>query len=229
VPGRLHRYLAAGARPFATEGRQFRKRELRALSAAGLFAALLTAVLFATPAGADREAVFPGTWCGGTLWRQMAFSDADRGRVDLQPQPTTIAEIGDLEPPARIGLARSTNFQRHVWSLHAVIDRYRIASNGEIVLILFSIDAGKYMNAYLPNPLCLGPRSRARAQIVAARDALKSRCPLAVPAWRLIGVTVDVEGVGFWNPARNTRGALPNGAELRPLTKLAIVSGCGVG
>lgn len=203
--------------------------KLRALSVAGVSAVLVLTVLFATPAAADRDAVTPGTWCGGTLWRQMAFSDPDRNKVTLQPEPTTIKAIGELAPPARIGLARGTKFQRQVWSLHAVIDRYRIASNGEIVLILFSIDDGMYMNAYLPNPLCLGPRSRARNQIVTARESLKSRCPLAVPAWRLIGVTVDVEGVGFWNPARNTRGALRNGAELRPLTKLTIVSGCGIG
>jgi hypothetical protein len=48
-------------------------------------------------------------------------------------------------------------------------------------------------------------------------------------AWQLLGVTVDVAGVGFWNPSKRTRGALVNGAELRPLTNLRIVSGCGVG
>jgi hypothetical protein len=51
---------------------------------------------------------------------------------------------------------------------------------------------------------------------------------VATPAWKLIGITVDIQGVGFWNPARTTRGALPNGAELRPVTGLTIVSGCGV-
>jgi hypothetical protein len=176
----------------------------------------------------SRGSVTPGLWCGGVLWRQMTFSDRDRRQVDVRPQQATIASIAELTPPARIGLSRSTNFQRHLWSMHAVIDRYRIASNGEIVLILFNIDSGKYMNAYLPNPRCLSARSRQRDEMIAARNAFRSRCPVATPAWKLIGITVDVQGVGFWNPSHATRGALANGAELRPLTGLTIVSGCGV-
>lgn len=198
---------------------------------------MLTAVLVATAAvptgGAavrptSRTNVSPGTWCGGVLWRQMAFSDPGRSRVDLRPLPATIASIAELTPPSRIGLSRSTKFQQHVWSMHAVIDRYRIASNGEIVLILFSIDSGKYMNAYLPNPHCLSAKSRERSEMIAARDAFRSRCPVPTPAWKLIGITVDIQGVGFWNPVRTTRGALQNGAELRPVTSLTVVSGCGV-
>ena len=116
-----------------------------------------------------------------------------------------------------------------MWRLHAVVDRYRIASNGEIVLILFSIDTGQYMNAYLPNPVCLGGRARDRSGMVAARRQFSSHCAPVTAAWQLLGATVDVAGVGFWNPSKQTRGALPNGAELRPLTNLRIVFGCGVG
>ena len=42
-------------------------------------------------------------------------------------------------------------------------------------------------------------------------------------------ILLFVAGVGFWNPRAVTRGALPTGAELRPLTNFKIVSGCGVG
>jgi hypothetical protein len=171
----------------------------------------------------------PGPWCGGPLWRQMAFSDPDRGKVNLTPEPTTIAKIAQLEAPPRITTARTTSFQRTTWRLHAVVDRYRIASNGEIVLILFSIDSGRYMNAYLPNPNCLSSRTRQRSAILAARKAFTSKCPGVTAPWQLLGATVDVNGVGFWNPVRTTRGALQNGAELRPVTNLAIDFGCGVG
>jgi hypothetical protein len=66
-----------------------------------------------------------------------------------------------------------------------------------------------------------------RSDILSARRLLVSSCPLVTPAWQLLGVSVEVEGVGFWDPARYTRGALPNGAEIRPVTNLAIDSGCG--
>jgi hypothetical protein len=116
-----------------------------------------------------------------------------------------------------------------VWRMRTVVDRYRIASNGEIVLSLYSIDSAQYMNAYLPNPHCLGERTRDRTGLIAARRELTSHCPRVTTQWTLIGVTVDLGGVGFWNPSTKTRGALRNGAELRPLTNFKIVSGCGVG
>jgi hypothetical protein len=170
----------------------------------------------------------PGTWCGGVLWRQMTLSDRDRKRVSLEGTPTSISDIASLRPPAKIVPRRTTVFQRHTWQLQTVLDRYRIASNGEIVLILYSIQTGQYMNAYMPNPQCLSGRSRDKAGMLTARGGLRP-CPQPIPLWNLIGATVDVAGVGFWNPSKTTRGALPNGAELRPLTNFKVVAGCGVG
>ena len=65
--------------------------------------------------------------------------------------------------------------------------------------------------------------------MISARKQLITHCPTVTAPWQLLGSTVDIAGVGFWNPNRTTRGALPNGAELRPLTNLSIVNGCGIG
>jgi hypothetical protein len=157
----------------------------------------------------------------------MALSDPQRGKVDFRPLPTSIAEISKLVPPRTARAIRATPFQLRSWSMPAVVDRYRIASNGEIVLILYSIDSAQYMDAYIANPHCLGPRSRGRADMIAARKAFTSQCPHATAQWQLLGATIELTGVGFWNPNKNTRGALPNGAELRPLTSVKIVNGCG--
>jgi hypothetical protein len=159
----------------------------------------------------------------------MTMSDVDRMKVDLHGTPTTIAAIAALHTPARIVPRRTTPFQRSVWRLRAVIDRYRIASNGEIVLVLYSIDTAQFMDAYLPAKSCLGQRARDRTGMLAARNSLMSGCPQVTAAWQLLGVTVEIGGVGYWNPVRTTRGALPNGAELRPVTNLKVVTGCGVG
>jgi hypothetical protein len=150
-------------------------------------------------------------------------------KVNLHPEDTTIAAIAALHDPQSIVPRRTTAFQRQVWLVRAVVDRYRIASNGEIVLILFSIDTNQFMDAYLPAKSCLAPRSRDRTGMLSARNALTSRCPKVTTAWQLIGITVEIGGVGFWNPVHTTRGALPNGAELRPVTNLKIVTGCGIG
>ena len=171
----------------------------------------------------------PGRWCGGAQWRLMTLSDADRARVHLDRIPTSISNLDGLKPPASIGVRRTSGFQLVSWRMQAVIDRYRIASNGEIILVLFDIPSGKYMDAYLPNPRCLGPRARDRTGMIAARNELTAHCPKPTAQWQLLGASVDVSGVGFWNPVHTTRGALPNGAELRPLTNLSIVAGCGIG
>jgi hypothetical protein len=159
----------------------------------------------------------------------MTLSDPDRRGVRLHGLSTSIGQIAALRPPAQFTRHRTTGFDRRAWQMQTVLDRYRIASNGEIVLILYSIVSNQYMDAYLANPFCLGGRARDRAAMIAARNDFLAHCPRATPEWQLIGATVDVTGVGFWNPIRTTRGALPNGAELRPLTYLRILAGCGVG
>ena len=191
-------------------------------------AAAAACVLAATASSRPRN-LPPGPWCGGTLWRLMTLSDPMRSTVDLHGDPTTIADISRLDSPRKTPQTRSTQFQRRVWRMRTVIDRYRVASNGEIVLILFSIDSAQYMNAYLPNPHCLGPKARDRTGLIAAREQLTEHCPPPTPAWQLLGITVDLAGVGFWNPSRVTRGALANGAELRPVTNFKIINGCGIG
>ena len=200
----------------------------RVAAGAAAFTVLALVATAATASGA-RHGYGPGPRCGGTLWRLMTLSDPDNTRVDLHGADTTIPAIAALRAPARITPYRTTQFQKHVWRLRAVIDRYRIASNGEIVLILFDIDSGKFMDAYLPAKACLGPRARDRTGILSARNELTSRCPTVTWQWQLVGITVEIGGVGFWNPVKTTRGALPNGAELRPVTNLEVVTGCGVG
>jgi hypothetical protein len=158
----------------------------------------------------------------------MTLSDPASSHVRLDRIPTTLGDIAGQPSPRTIGPRRTTHFQLNSWRLRIVVDRYRIASNGELVLVLYDIPSAKYMDAYLPNPRCLGPNARDRTGMIAARREFTEHCPPPTTSWQLLGVTVDISGVGFWNAVRTTRGALPNGAELRPLTNLQIVSGCGV-
>src|SRR6476660_7089058 len=103
----------------------------RPAAALALFATCAALALSAGASHAETRA--PGPNCGGTLWRLMTLSDADRDGVNLHGQVTTIAKIAALKTPARIRPARTTAFQRHVWRMRTIVDRYRIASNGEIV------------------------------------------------------------------------------------------------
>lgn len=188
--------------------------------------AALTAA-FALPAGAHVARVAaPGPQCGGTLWKLMTLSDTGKAAVKWVPTPTTIPDIAKLTPPAKITTTRGI-FQKQVWKLTAVIERYRMASNGEIVLELYDIPTSTYMNAYMPSPQCLPTKARGRAQMLTARNGFLKDCPTVTANWQLLGATADLSGVGFWNPVKTTMGALKNGAELRPLIDVKITQGCG--
>ena len=190
------------------------------------------AVVVAAPAGArqaTRTAPAPGTWCGGSLWKLMTLSDAQRWTVYPAPLRTSIPAIAALVAPKRILASRSgTFFERQVWEMKVVIERYRLQSNGEIALELYDIPSSMYMNAYMPNPNCLSPTQTSdRSQILAARSAFTKACPAPTSAWQMLGATVHLAGIGFWNPVRTTLGALGNGAELRPVTGITLINGCG--
>ena len=102
-----------------------------------------------------------------------------------------------------------------------------MASNGEIVLVLFDIPSSTYMNAYIPSPQCLPTTARGRAQILSARNTFMKDCPAVTNQWQPLGATMQLQGVGFFNSVKTTLGALKNGAELRPLVNLSITQGCG--
>jgi hypothetical protein len=198
---------------------------MRFVLAAAAVLAAFTATVFAMPAGARVAA--PGPQCGGSLWKEMTLSDTTNKSVAWTPASTSVPDIAKLTAPAKIAATRTTSFQKHLWSVHAIIERYRQASNGEVVLELFDVPSSTYMNAYLPASSCLPTKARGRAQILAARNAFVSGCPAPTNEWQMLGATADMTGVGFWNPVKTTMGALKNGAELRPLVGMNITQGCG--
>jgi hypothetical protein len=198
---------------------------MRFVLAAAAIAATITAAT-AVPAGA--RVATPGPQCGGTLWKVMTLSDAAKKTVAWAPTATTIPDVSKLTAPARITTARSNSFLKHVWSLNkTIIERYRMASNGEIVLELFDVNTQTYMNAYLEAPSCLPTAARGRGQMLGARNNFLSGCPAPTNDWQMLGATADMSGVGFFNPVKTTMGALKNGAELRPLVSMNITQGCG--
>jgi hypothetical protein len=150
----------------------------------------------------------PGPQCGGPLWKMMTLADNGKS-VNWNPQVTTLGDIAKLVAPAKITAARTTAFQKRVYKLDDVIvERYRLASNGELAFELYDIPSNTYMNAYIPSTSCMTTNAKLRKA-------------------QMLGAHAVIFGVGFWNPVKTTLGALANGAELRPLVGLTITQGCG--
>ncbi len=191
-------------------------------------AAVAATIAAATALPAGARVTAPGPQCGGSLWKVMTLSDTAKNSVTFAPTATTIPDVSNLTAPAKITAARSNSFLKHVWSLNkTIIERYRMASNGEIVLELFDVNTQTYMNAYLEAGSCLPTAARGRGQMLAARNSFLNGCPAPTKDWQMLGATADVSGVGFFNPVKTTMGALKNGAELRPLVGMSITQGCG--
>jgi hypothetical protein len=185
------------------------------------------AALLAAAVAAQAGTAAPGPQCGGTLWKQMTLVDNGKG-VNWNPLVTTIPEIAKLPAPTRVTASRTTPFQKRVWKMNdVVIERYRQASNGEIVLELFDVGSSTYMNAYIPSTSCMTSNATLRKAMVGARNGFVKNCPAANANWQMLGAHAVIFGVGFWNPVKTTQGALKNGAELRPLVGLTITQGCG--
>ena len=197
------------------------------LVAAAALAALTAA--FALPAGAHVARVAaPGPQCGGTLWKLMTLSDTGKAAVKWVPTPTTIPDIAKLTRAREDHDRARHNFQKQVWKLTAVIERYRIASNGEIVLELFDIPTSTYMNAYMPSPQCLPTKARGRAQMLAARNGFLKECPAVtgqLAARSAPPPSCQASASGTRSRRRWARSK--NGAELRPLIDVKITQGCG--
>ena len=184
--------------------------------------ATLAAFVAAQAAGAA-----PGPQCGGSLWKQMTLADNGKG-VNWNPKTTTIGDLAKLTAPTRVTASRTTSFTKQVWKMDdVVIERYRVASNGEIALELYDVASSTYMNAYLPSTSCMTSNKTLRTAMTKARNGFVNTCPKATPDWQMLGAHASIYGVGFWNPVKTTMGALANGAELRPLVGLAITQGCG--
>jgi hypothetical protein len=174
-------------------------------------------------------AAAPGPQCGGTLWKQITLVDNGKG-VNWNPLVTTVGDIAKLTAPARITAARSTAFQKQVWKMNdVVIERYRLASNGELVFQLYDVPSSTYMNAYIPSTACMTSNKTFRKAMLGARNGFLKWCPAPTTGWQMLGAHAVIFGVGFWNPVKTTLGALKNGAELRPLVGLTITQGCGRG
>ena len=107
----------------------------------------------------------------------MTLSDAGKASVKWTPAATSLADMGKLAAPAKVPATRSSAFEKQVWGVTAVLQSYRMASNGEIVFQLFDIPTSTYMNAYMPAPQCLPKTARGRAQLIAARNGVHEAVP----------------------------------------------------
>ena len=154
------------------------------------------------------------------------LSDPERRLVRLKPRATTLQAIDARSAPSPTPRTRSTGYSRQVWRVRAQVVEYRLEPDGDIRLVLYD---GKhtYMDAAMPAARCLTVRTRARRSIVSARAFFEGLCGPPRSAWSPNGAVVAIDGVGFWAVPHGQNGHARNYAELRPVTGIKLIAGCG--
>ncbi len=166
-----------------------------------------------------------GARCGHELWDLKTLSDPRLNLIYARPRLTSIIAINARQMPRRTPTLRSRGYERHVWRLVAQITNFKLARNGDILLVLF--DKSDYMIAKMPAAECVPSTARYRRATINTRHLFESRCGTATRRWQDLGAVVDLQGVGFWNFPHGQRGHARNYAELHPLTRIRFIAGCG--
>jgi hypothetical protein len=188
------------------------------LAAAAAFVAFAAAT-----ASAHTEAASSGPSVSrcGAQWQLRTLSDANRRRVNMNAQSSSVAALGSRSRP---GSPSSRDaFERQAYEVTAQVVKYRADSQG-LHMLLFKDDA--YMYAFLPSSGCLPSYARGRSVMVATRAWFNKNCGAASSSWKPLGALVRVVGVGYWG-SRSLSGAASNGAELAPVVGMHPLAGCG--
>ena len=201
---------------------------LAALGAVCLVTACTTATATAPPAAslspspAETEATRTAgaQHCGIERWPVKTGTDTDAGKVDLTAaQPTTIAHLAALTPPAVLPqAARVGPVEMTVYQVTATLREFKIEADSDVHLVLST--AGQTMIAEIPDPACVGAGSPFLPRISAARAAFDTRFHPS-DVWKQSGASVVVTGVGFFDSLHGQTGVAGNGVELHPALALA--------
>ena len=159
-------------------------------------------------------AVTTALGCGQERWDVKTGTDPDAGRVNLQPLPSTIADLVALpapppDPPARVAPAE---FQ--VYTLTATITEAKQEADSDYHLAL-SDGQGNTMIAEAACPGCASG-SPWLTQIQAVRAAVDTAIPGLTGQYQPVNRTATITGPASFDRIHGQAGVAPNGIEIHP-------------
>jgi hypothetical protein len=149
-------------------------------------------------------------------WAVKTGMDADAHLVNLaHVVPTTIFYLRSLPAPAVLPVrSRLRPVETTVWSLSAVLLRYKMETDSDYHLVL-SDSGGRTMIAEIPAPQCIATSPFLPAIRVVRRAFTARFAPTR--AWQRPRVPVTIIGVGFFDFKHGQSGVAPNAIELHPV------------
>lgn len=190
-------------------------------SAALLCLAMPAILVAARPTHRPSGAVQPetDTGCGVERWSVKTGMDPDARLVNQRTAtPTNIIQMRALPAPAQPPLnARVKPVETTVWSLDALLVRYKVEADSDYHLVL-SDTGGRTMIAEIPSPNCVGS-----SPFMPAMRAVRSAFTTAFhpgPSFQRVTIKVHVTGVGFFDFRHGQSGVAPNAIELHPVLSI---------
>jgi hypothetical protein len=163
--------------------------------------------------------------CGVERWSVKTGGDPDAALVDLNPVPTTIANLRSLTPPvtppdnARFGPAENT-----VYVIRATMTLYKLESDVDYHIVVQD-ENGNTMVTEIPCPCCVAGGSPFAAGIANARHEFDAHLTATTffpnPA---VSIPVQITGVGFFDFIHGQTGVAPNGIELHPILDIKFLN-----
>jgi hypothetical protein len=160
--------------------------------------------------------------CGTERWAVKTLTDPDANRVNLTPQPTTVARLRQLAAPSALPPRRLPQ-ELQSYRISARLLAFKFESDGDVHLVVADPHSDGTMIVELPNSGCThGAPATARHRIAQAKRALLSACgtPSSSRFTTLTG-TATIAGVLFFDFAHGQRGVAPNAVELHPVTSFS--------
>jgi hypothetical protein len=142
-------------------------------------------------------------------------SDATRNKVSTYVNKTTIGHLRSFAKPSSYPkAARIAPNEDKTWQVTATLTQYKQETDGDIHLVLKD-SSGRKMIAEIPFARCVPAASRWRSAITTASHVFTTAFHVTT-SWHYVRRTVDIRGLGYFDPPHGQTGAAPNGIELHP-------------
>ena len=157
-------------------------------------------------------------------WTVKTGHDVDVAEVSTSTQPTTIAALRAMKPPANLSgdttrLRYAGSPEMQTWRLTDVtLAGYKLESDGDYHLVVVDRD-GNSLIAEIVDPRRVGePWQKQATEARATFD----RRHTARSTFQSAGETVTVTGVGFFDLIHGQLGVAPNGIELHAVLEISF-------
>jgi hypothetical protein len=187
---------------------------------------LLLAVLSLTACGSpSAPSGETGLACGEERWAVKTLSDADAARVNLAPAVTTISEITSRPTHCGVGPDRRVYAEEfQAYEVVGRVSRVSLEEDRDYHLVLADpADPSRTMIAEVADPACAGAISSPFVSMLRfARTAFLNLLSGRTPS-SLVGETLRVRGVGFYDVNHGQIGRARNCIELHPVLNVERV------